>query len=74
VCLNLSIPKHHQANGESQCESTILAGGVSRIINAKVGPPPHTSQAETTITAQRRRETIFRRREEAAPHRRSYNL
>src|ERR1700730_14279130 len=35
--LKLIIPKHHQANGESQCESTILAGGVSRIVTAKPG-------------------------------------
>jgi len=37
VRLNLIILKHHQANGQSQCESTILEGGVSRIDTARPG-------------------------------------
>jgi hypothetical protein len=60
VCLNLIMCEQYQANGESQCESTILAGGVSRIITARPGPLLEVSQAETLLTGQPLHETIFR--------------
>jgi hypothetical protein len=57
--------EQYQANGESQCESTILAGGVSRIITARPGPLVQASQAETLVTGQLPHETIYRFQQEA---------
>ena len=65
MCLNLIMCEQYQANGESQCESTILAGGVSRIITARLGPLLEVSQAETLLTGQPFHETIFRCPQEA---------
>jgi len=60
VRLNLIISGHYQANEESQCESTILAEGVSRIITSKLVRLAPASQAETLFSGQPRDETILR--------------
>ena len=60
--------KHHQANGESQCESTLLAGRVSRITTSNPEPLLHVSQPETPLTGQPRHETIFRPRDKPVHH------
>jgi hypothetical protein len=59
VRLKLIIPEHYHANGESQCESTILAQGVSRIVTSKLALLLYTSQPETFVTGQLCHETIF---------------
>jgi hypothetical protein len=74
VRLNLTIPEQLQANGESQYESTPLAKGVSRIATPKPGPLFLTSQPETTVIAQLRRETIFPHQDEIVHHRLSDNF
>ena len=74
MCLNLIMCEQYQANGESQCESTVLEGGVSRIITAKPGPLVQASQAETLFTGQPPHETIFRFPPEVVYHVLSDNL
>jgi hypothetical protein len=74
VRLNLIISGHYQANEESQCESTILAGGVSRIITSKLVRLAPASQPETPDIGQRRDETILRHPQEAVCNVLSDNL